>query len=68
MIFFLAVVSIYFGSIDAFKNGSCNIIRFIEYINDILAQIFQGLDVPFKTIFWSLVYKCHLWEDSHLKV
>ena len=33
-IFVFAVVPIYFGSVDAFMNGSCNFVRFTKYIKN----------------------------------
>ena len=45
-------------------NGSCDFVRFVIYINKDLPQIFHGLVVDFKTIFYSLVYKCYLWDES----
>ena len=54
--FFLAIVSIYFGSVDAFMNGSCNFERFIKYIiKTDLSPILHGIVVHFKTILYSLI-------------
>ena len=33
-----------------------------------LSQIFHGLVVHFRTMFYSLVCKCYLWEKNHVKV
>ena len=67
-IFVLVVVSIYFGSVDAFMSGSVILYVLQNILKTDLPQIFRGLVVHFKTIFCSLVYKCYLWEDSHIKV
>ena len=67
-IFVLVVVSIYFCSVDAFMSGSVILYVLQNILKTDLPQSFRGLVVHFKTIFWSLVYRCYLWEDSHIKV
>ena len=52
----------------AFMNGSCNFARFMEYIKH---RTISDLPRSCPTLlinFCSLVCKCYLWEDSHIKV
>ena len=55
-IFVLAVVLIYFGSVNAFMNGSCNYVCFIKYQKQIYFEFSIVLSYTSKqySVLWSI--------------